>query len=137
MKTLLKYFKGYRLMGVLAPLGKLAEALLELTVPLIVVQIIDYVIPTGDRQSLIYYIGLMFLVAFVSLAFSMTSQFFSARAAIGFTKNLTSDLYEKVLSLSQTAVDKFTPGSLVTRITSDTFQIQNALNIFLDRKSVV
>ena len=117
-------------MGVLAPLGKLAEALLELTVPLIVVQIIDYVIPTGDRQSLIYYIGLMFLVAFVSLAFSMTSQFFSARAAIGFTKNLTSDLYEKVLSLSQTAVDKFTPGSLVTRITSDTFQIQNALNIF-------
>ncbi len=130
MKTLLKYFKGYRLMGVLAPLGKLAEALLELTVPLIVVQIIDYVIPTGDRQSLIYYIGLMFLVAFVSLAFSMTSQFFSARAAIGFTKNLTSDLYEKVLSLSQTAVDKFTPSSLVTRITSDTFQIQNALNIF-------
>lgn len=130
MKTLLKYFKGYRLMGVLAPLGKLAEALLELTVPLIVVQIIDYVIPTGERQSLIYYIGLMFLVAFVSLAFSMTSQFFSARAAIGFTKNLTSDLYEKVLSLSQTAVDKFTPGSLVTRITSDTFQIQNALNIF-------
>ncbi len=130
MKTLLKYFKGYRLMGVLAPLGKLAEALLELTVPLIVVQIIDYIIPTGDRQSLIYYIGLMFLVAFVSLAFSMTSQFFSARAAIGFTKNLTSDLYEKVLSLSQTAVDKFTPGSLVTRITSDTFQIQNALNIF-------
>ena len=130
MKTLLKYFKGYRLMGVLAPLGKLAEALLELTVPLIVVQIIDYVIPTGERQSLIYYIGLMFLGAFVRLAFSMTSQFFSARAAIGFTKNLTSDLYEKVLSLSQTAVDKFTPGSLVTRITSDTFQIQNALNIF-------
>lgn len=130
MKTLLKYFKGYRLMGVLAPLGKLAEALLELTVPLIVVQIIDYVIPTGNRQSLIYYIGLMFLVAFISLGFSLTSQFFSARAAIGFTKNLTSDLYEKVLSLSQTAVDKFTPGSLVTRITSDTFQIQNALNLF-------
>lgn len=130
MKTLLKYFKGYRLMGILAPLGKLAEALLELTVPLIVVQIIDQVIPTGDRQSLIYYIGLMFLVAFVSLGFSMTSQFFSARAAIGFTKNLTSDLYKKVLSLSQTAVDKFTPGSLVTRITSDTFQIQNALNLF-------
>ncbi len=130
MKTLLKYFKGYRLMGVLAPLGKLAEALLELTVPLIVVQIIDDVIPTGDRQSLIFYIGLMFLVAFVSLGFSITAQFFSARAAIGYTRNLTSDLYEKVLSLSQTAVDKFTPGSLVTRVTSDTFQIQNALNLF-------
>ena len=130
MKTLLKYFKGYRLMSVLAPLGKLAEALLELTVPLIVVKIIDEVIPTGDRSSLLYYVGLMFIVAIVSLGFSLTAQFFSARAAIGFTKNLTDDLYKNILSLSQSAVDRFTPGSLVNRITSDTFQIQGALNIF-------
>lgn len=130
MKTLLKYFKGYRLMSVLAPLGKLAEALMELTVPLIVVKIIDEVIPTGDRSSLLYYVGLMFLVAIVSLGFSLTAQFFSARSAIGFTKNLTDDLYKNVLSLSQSAVDHFTPGSLVNRITSDTFQIQGALNIF-------
>ena len=130
MKTLLKYFKGYRLMSVLAPLGKLAEALMELTVPLIVVIIIDDVIPTGDQSSLLYYVGLMFLVAVVSLGFSLTAQFFSARAAIGFTRNLTDDLYKNVLSLSQSAVDHFTPGSLVNRITSDTFQIQGALNIF-------
>ena len=117
-------------MSVLAPLGKLAEALLELTVPLIVVKIIDEVIPTGDRSSLLYYVGLMFIVAIVSLGFSLTAQFFSARAAIGFTKNLTDDLYKSVLSLSQSAVDRFTPGSLVNRITSDTFQIQGALNIF-------
>lgn len=130
MKTLLKYFKGYRFMSVLAPLGKLAEALLELTVPLIVVQIIDYVIPTGDRNDLIFYVGLMFLVAIISLAFSITSQFFSARAAIGYTKNLTNALYKKTLSLSQAAVDRFTPGSLVNYITSDTFQIQGGLNLF-------
>lgn len=130
MKTLLQYFKGYRLMSFLAPLGKLAEALLELTVPLIVVQIIDYVIPTGDRGDLIFYVGLMFLVAIISLAFSITSQFFSARAAIGFTKNLTNALYKKTLSLSQSAVDRFTPGRLVNYITSDTFQIQGGLNLF-------
>lgn len=130
MKTLLKYFKGYRIMSVLAPLGKLAEALMELTVPLIVVKIIDDVIPKGDRNSLLYYVGLMFLVAIISLIFSITAQFFSARAAIGYTKNLTNDLYKKVLSLSQSGVDYFTPGSLVNRITSDTFQIQGALNIF-------
>ena len=130
MKKLLKYFDGYKLMSVFAPLFKLSEALLELTVPLIVVQIIDYVIPTGERSSLLYYVGLMFLVALVSLGFSILGQFFSARAAIGYTKNLTADLYEKTLSLSQSAIDRFTPGSFVTRITSDTFQIQNALNIF-------
>lgn len=130
MKKLLKYFHGYKLMSVLAPFFKLSEALLELTVPLIVVQIIDFVIPTGETSSLMYYVGLMFLVALVSLGFSILGQFFSARAAIGYTRNLTADIYKKTLSLSQEAVDKFTPGSLVTRITSDTFQIQNALNIF-------
>lgn len=130
MKTLLQYFKGYRLMSVLAPLGKLAEALLELTVPLIVVQIIDYVIPTGDRGDLTFYVGLMFLVALISFVFSITSQFFSARAAIGYTKNLTNALYKKTLSLSQSAVDRFSPGSLVNYITSDTFQIQGGLNLF-------
>lgn len=130
MKSLWKYFQGYKLMGVLAPLFKLIEALLELTVPLIVVRIIDIVIPTGEQSSLWFYVGLMFLVALVSLGFSLSGQFFSARAAIGFTRNLTADLYKKTLSLSQAAVDRFTPGSLVTRITSDTFQIQNALNIF-------
>jgi len=130
MKKLLKYFDGYKLMSVLAPLFKLTEALLELLVPLITAQIIDVVIPASDRNGLIYYVGLMILVALVSLGSSLLGQFFSAKAAIGYTKNLTRDLYEKTLSLSQAAVDHFTPGSLVTRITSDTFQIQNALNIF-------
>ena len=130
MKKLLKYFDGYKLISTLAPLFKLIEALLELMVPLIVVQIIDIVIPSGDRSSLISYVGLMFLVALVSLGFSLSGQFFSARSAIGFTKNLTRDLHEKTLSLSQSSIDYFTPGSLVTRITSDTFQIQNAINIF-------
>lgn len=130
MKVLLKYFKGYRLTSFMAPLGKLLEALLELLVPLIVVRIIDDVIPTGNRESLIYYVGLMFVLALASLIFSITAQYLSAKAAIGYTKNLSSDLYEKTLSLSQTAVDKFTASSLVNLITSDTFQIQNALNIF-------
>lgn len=130
MKKLLKYFEGYTLMSLLAPLFKLAEALLELTVPLIIVWIIDIVIPTNDRSLLIQYVGLMFLVALVSLVFSISGQFFSARAAIGFTRNLTKDLFKKTIALSQSAYDKFTPSSLVTRITGDTFQIQTGLNIF-------
>lgn len=130
MKKLLKYFEGYKLMGLLAPLFKLLEALLELSVPLIIVWIIDIVIPTNDRRLLIMYVGLMFLVALVSLVFSISGQFFSARAAIGFTQNLTKDLFKKTIALSQSAFDKFTPSSLVTRITGDTFQIQTGLNLF-------
>lgn len=130
MKKLLKYFQGYRLMGILAPLFKLIEALMELTVPLIIVQIVDNVIPANDRSLLLYYVGLMFLVALLSLGFSIAGQFFSARAAIGFTKNLTEDLYKKTIGLSQAAFDKFTPSSLISRITGDTFQIQTGLNLF-------
>lgn len=130
MKKLLKYFKGYKLISVLAPLSKLVEALLELTVPLIIVQIIDVVIPTGNQSLLIRYVGLMFLVALVGLVFAIMGQFFSARSAVGFTKNLTYDLYKKTISLSQAAFDEFTPSSLVSRITGDTFQVQTSLNIF-------
>lgn len=130
MRNLLKYFHGYKLISVLAPLFKLFEALLELLVPLIIVQIIDYVIPTNDQRALLLYVGLMFLVAFVSLASSIAGQYFSARSAIGYTKNLTQDLFKKTISLSQAAFDRFTPSSLVARITGDTFQIQTGLNLF-------
>lgn len=130
MKKLLNYFEGYTLMSILAPLFKLFEALLELTVPLIIVQIIDVVIPANDRRLLIFYVGLMFVVTLISWAFSITGQFFSARAAIGYTKNLSKDLFKRTIALSQSAFDLFTPSSLVTRITGDTFQIQGGLNIF-------
>lgn len=117
-------------MSVLAPVFKLLEALLELLVPLIIVQIIDRVVPTADRNLLIFYIGLMFLIALVSWFFSIMGQFFAAKSAIGFTKNLTQDLFKKTLSLSQSAYDELTPGSLTARITNDTYQIQIGLNLF-------
>lgn len=130
MKNLLKYFHGYKLISVLAPLFKLFEALLELLVPLIIVQIIDIVIPSNNQPLLIFYVGLMFLVALVSLGFSIAGQYFSARSAVGYTKNLTQDLFKKTISLSQPAFDQFTPSSLIARITGDTFQIQTGLNLF-------
>ncbi|MDN6731062.1 MAG: ABC transporter ATP-binding protein/permease, partial [Atopostipes suicloacalis] len=86
--------------------------------------------PTADRNLLIFYIGLMFLIALVSWFFSIMGQFFAAKSAIGFTKNLTQDLFKKTLSLSQSAYDELTPGSLTARITNDTYQIQIGLNLF-------
>lgn len=130
MKNLLKYFRGYKLISFLAPLFKLFEALLELLVPLIIVQIIDEVVPTGDRDLLIYYVGLMFIIALVSWFLSIMGQLFSAKSAVGFTKNLTQDLFKKTLSLSQSAYDHLTPSSLTARITNDTYQIQIGLNLF-------
>lgn len=130
MRKLLKYFHGYRLISVLAPLFKLFEALLELSVPLLMVQIIDRVVPTGNRELLIYYVGLMFIIALVSWIFAIMGQWFAAKSAVGFTKNLTQDLFKKTLTLSQTAYDKITPSSLTARVTNDTYQIQTGINLF-------
>lgn len=130
MKNLLKYFKGYRIISVLAPVFKLLEALLELLIPLIIVQIIDDVVPTANQNLLIFYIGMMFVIALVSWFFSIMGQFFAAKSAVSFTKNLTQDLFKKTLTLSQSAYDELTPGSLTARITNDTYQIQTGLNLF-------
>ena len=130
MKNLLKYFRGYKLISFLAPVFKLLEALLELLVPLIIVQVIDEVVPTGNRTLLTYYVGLMFLIALVSWFFSIMGQLYSAKSAIGFTKNLTQNLFKKTLSLSQSAYDQYTPSSLTARITNDTYQVQTGLNLF-------
>lgn len=117
-------------MAVLAPTFKLIEALLELTIPLITALIIDQVIGTANQELLLFYVALMLVVGIISFGFSILGQYFSAKAAIGYTKNLSQDLFEKTISLNQSSYDQFSLGSLVSYITNDTFQIQTGLNIF-------
>lgn len=130
MKKLLKYFKGYQKESILGPLFKLVEALLELSVPLIVAQVIDVGIPSRDSKQILYYIGLMLVVGLIGFGFSITAQFFSAKAATGFTRQLNASLFDKILSLPQAQIDAISPASLVNRATSDTLQIQIGINIF-------
>lgn len=117
-------------MAVLAPTFKLIEALLELTIPLITALIIDQVIGTANQGLLLFYVALMLVVGIISFGFSILGQYFSAKAAIGYTKNLSQDLFEKTINLNQSSYDQFSLGSLVSYITNDTFQIQTGLNIF-------
>lgn len=130
MKQLLKYFNGYRLSSIFGPLMKLIEALLELLVPMIVAMIIDEAIPSGESSFVIRYIFIMFGLAFLSLVFSISAQYLSARAAVGFTQNLKDDLYEIVINLPKSVYSSVSPASTITRLTSDSFQIQSGLNMF-------
>ncbi|MGO1493122.1 MAG: ABC transporter transmembrane domain-containing protein, partial [Ruoffia tabacinasalis] len=130
MSRLFRYFEGYKLSSIFGPLMKLVEAVLELLVPMIVALIIDVAIPTGDVANIIKYILVMFGIAAAGLAFSITAQFLSAKAAVGFAENLTNDLFEFVLQLPKEVYGTISPGSIVTRLTSDTFQIQSGLNTF-------
>ena len=131
MKQLLSYFKPYIKESFLAPLFKLLEAVFELLVPMVIAEIVDQSIPQKDQGHLWMQIGLLFVFAVIGVLVALVAQFYSAKAAVGFTKELTNDLYRHILSLPKDSRDRLTTSSLVTRLTSDTYQIQTGINQFL------
>lgn len=128
MKSLWSFFKGYRGVALLGPLLKLAEALLELAVPLVVAQIIDRIL-TGDG-AIWGSIALLLGLALAGVFMAITAQYFSAKAAIGYTRQLTQALYQKISRLSESQRQSLGESSLITRVTNDTYQVQTGLNIF-------
>ena len=131
MKDLLKYFRNYKKETILGPFFKLLEASFELLVPLLIAQLVDQLIPRQDQGGILGVVALLFVFATFGVLVAITAQYYSSKAAVGFTKELTNDLYEKILSLSKEQRDRLTSSSLVTRLTSDTYQIQTGINLFL------
>ena len=131
MKQLLSYFKPYLKESFLAPLFKLLEAVFELLVPMVIAGIVDQSIPHKNQGHLWMQMGLLFVFAVIGVLVALVAQFYSAKAAVGFTKELTNDLYRHILSLPKDSRDHLTTSSLVTRLTSDTYQIQTGINQFL------
>lgn len=131
MKPLLKYFKGYLVETFLGPVFKLLEAIFELCVPLIIAHLVDQVIPQKETSGVVMTVGVLFLFAGLGVVVAITAQYFSSKAAVGFTREMTKELYDKILSLPKDKRDRIGTSSLVTRLTSDTYQIQVGINLFL------
>ncbi|HEM3529215.1 TPA: ABC transporter ATP-binding protein [Streptococcus suis] len=131
MKFLSRYFKDYIKESILGPVFKLLEACFELLVPLIIAYIVDTIIPNGSRGNLVAMLFLLVGLACIGIIVSLIAQYYSAKAAVGVTKELTNDLYQKVLSLPKSSRDILSSASLLTRLTSDTLQIQTGINTFL------
>lgn len=131
MKHLFSCLKPYRKEAILAPLFKLLEASLELIVPLVVAAIVDVGIAQGDTGYIVK-MGLL-LVAFgvVGLAFSLTAQFFAARAAVGASARLRDLVFGKLQSLSFSQIDSLGTSTMITRMTSDVNQVQTGVNMTL------
>lgn len=131
MKHLFSCLKAFRKEVVLAPLFKLLEASLELVVPLVVAAIVNRGIASGDKT---YIIGMcLVLVAFglVGLGFSLTAQFFAARAAVGTSAALREKLFCKLQSFSFEQIDDMGTSTMITRMTSDVNQVQTGVNMVL------
>lgn len=131
MWKLLRYMKGYRKESVCAPLFKLLEALFELFVPLVMAQIIDVGIKTHDKSYIIRMCLLMAALGLIGLICSITAQYFSAKAAVGFASKLRSSLFAHIQSLSFSELDQIGTATLITRMTSDVNQVQSGVNLFL------
>ena len=131
MRKLLRFMDGYRLRAVAAPLFKLFEAIMELLVPLIVAQIIDTGIATGDRGYIVRRIILMVVFGIAGLAFAVTAQYFSAKVAVGYTGRVRRALFSHLGKLSYTEIDTIGTDTLITRLTGDMNQIQNGVNLTL------
>ncbi|HEL1615613.1 TPA: ABC transporter ATP-binding protein [Streptococcus suis] len=131
MKFLSRYFKDYIKESILGPVFKLLEACFELLVPLIIAYIVDTIIPNGSQGNLVAMLFLLVGIACIGIIVSLIAQYYSAKAAVGVTKELTNDLYQKVLSLPKSSRDILSSSSLLTRLTSDTLQIQTGINTFL------
>lgn len=132
MGKLLKYLKNYKPQAILAPLFKLLEACFELFVPIIVAAIIDNGVKAGAGVSYIVYSCLiLFALGLVGLAAAVAAQYFAARAAVGFSKELRHDLFAKLQSLSYSQIDSLGTPQMITRMTTDVNQIQSGVNLVL------
>ena len=131
MKALLVYFRGYIKDSILGPVFKLIEASFELLVPLVIAGIVDTTIPNKDKNHLFLMIFVLFGLAVIGVVVAISAQYFSSRAAVGYARVLTNDLYAKIMRLSKEKRDEIGTSSLVTRLTGDTFQIQTGINQFL------
>ena len=128
---MLRYLDGYRRETVIAPLFKMLEALFDLFVPLVMADIIDHGIAAGDTRYILLRCGLLVLLGSVGLLCSVTAQYFSAKAAVGYASSLRHALFSHIQSLSFSSLDQLGISTLITRMTSDVNQVQNGLNLFL------
>ena len=131
MKKLKKYFNGYIKESILGPLFKLLEASLELIVPLVIAAIIDRGIMEGDKPYVVKMCLVLVLLGAVGLGFSVTAQYYAAKASCGFSAKMRSALFSHIETLSYSEIDTIGTSTLITRMTSDSNQVQTGINLTL------
>ncbi len=131
MKKLLVYLKDYKKESFFAPLFKMLEAIFELIVPLVVASIIDNGILKNNISYVVICSAILVALAVIGMVAAITAQYFAAKAATGFGKELRYALFDKIESLSFSEVDSIGTSSLITRLTTDSNQVQNGVNLVL------
>ena len=131
LKTLGAQIKEFKAASIVTPIFMIAEVIMEMIIPLLMASIIDDGVNRGDMKH-IYLVGaLMILAAVLSLSFGIGGGVFGAKASTGFARNLRKAMYENIQTFSFANIDKFSTSGLVTRLTTDVTNMQNAYQMIL------
>lgn len=131
MKFLSGYLKDYRKESILAPAFKMLEAVFELLVPLVMAAVIDRGIVRREQDYVLKMCLVLMCMAAAGLLFSVTAQYFAAKAAIYTASKMRKDLFCHIMDMSPESHGKAGVSALTTRMTSDINQVQNGVNMFL------
>ncbi|HJC24153.1 MAG TPA: ABC transporter ATP-binding protein/permease [Candidatus Eisenbergiella merdavium] len=131
LKTLMGQVGQYRRDTLLAPFFTALEVVMEVLIPFITASLIDKGIEAGNLQKVVLYGGLMLLMAFCSLIFGILAGTSASKASCGFACNLRDSIYERVQDFSFSNIDKYSTAGLVTRMTTDVTNLQNAWQMIL------
>lgn len=130
MLKLVRYLRGYGKECVLAPLFKCLEAAFQILVPLVMASVVDEGIAAGNTHHIMASAAALIAMGFVGWVCAVAAQYFSAKLGAGFGTALRDDLFAHVMSLSRSDVDELGTSTLVTRLTNDTSQVQDGVNLF-------
>lgn len=131
IKKLMKSIGEYKKNTMLAPIFVIVEVVLEILIPYVMAILIDSGIEAGNMQAIIKYGVLLLIFAFVSLLFGALAEREAAIASSGLAKNLRKNMYAKVQTYSFSNIDKFSTASIVTRLTTDVTNVQNAFQMVI------
>ena len=130
MLKLVRYLRGYGKECVLAPLFKCLEAAFQILVPLVMASVVDEGIAAGNTHHIMASAAALIAMGLVGWVCAVAAQYFSAKLSAGFGTALRDDLFAHVMSLSRSDVDELGTSTLVTRLTNDTNQVQDGVNLF-------
>ncbi|MBR5345772.1 MAG: ABC transporter ATP-binding protein [Clostridia bacterium] len=131
IKKLASYIGQYKRPSILTPTCMIGEVLMETLIPYIMASLIDLGVQKGDTGAILRYGALMLLCAFISLLFGIGGGLFGARASAGFAANLRKGIYDNIQTFSFANIDKFSTAGLITRLTTDVSNVQNAFQMIL------
>lgn len=126
VRKLLRSVREYKKHSILAPVFVIFEVIMEVVIPLLMANLIDFGIDDGNLEYIVKMGVVLVVFALISLIFGILSGRSAAIASAGFAKNLRKDMYYKVQNFSFSNIDKFSTASIVTRLTTDVTNVQNA-----------